>query len=1255
MPTDCNQQRDEFSLPHGGTAQTARQPLELQPGYVQVDERTMADWIVFARDYARFLRYYNLSDVPDGDWTPFWTANPAIVLANLAAAPIDEFREATRLIFIQLQKLDNQSDDQLLRQHFNLLFDWISTLAWQLDRHVQRLPDDLPIKNSLRNRITTHLAQPLQKWIGWHKAAADTSSPLFPLLDAAQTKLSDGLRQMRILGARPHATNSIYNAPAPDQKFSEDWLRDGATDWTTYADTGIPADATIYGDPATMASVDQPINFAIRHFFFTSVYEQFLQSFASMVSEATKALQQLLTNWNQHEPHFALFLAFLRSLQQEQGYLNTITDRHLRFYYERVLRLQPRPAQPAHAHLLVDLAKHADSYHLLKGTELRAGKDGTGQEIIFATDEDFVVNKATVVELRSLFKAPADPEEYRLGDPERPVYKSSDRNRYFAAPVANSADGQGEEELTTPDGRWHPFGNRSVDAVDNTWTVNMPSAEIGFALASYYLYLTQGTRTVTIKLEGDNVSNLLGKTFRIFLTTKEGWYERVVTVTQNTSDTKYQLQWTLAPDEPAVLSYQADVHKGDFATGWPVMKSILDATESQVYQDIKNVRLSSLTIDVSVTGKRDMAVSGSTGPLDINKPFHPFGVAPETGAVLYIGNKEVFQKTADAVLHVEWKEYDGYRFFDPHTHDHHPHTTAAILEAGSWSKLSDSDLVVHSAPPTDTLSFSVNAARRIKPNFGENKVYGVSDSAGFIKVTLQGDWGHAEYPMALTKYLAKNGPEPQRLYDPQFLDLYLDYEASTTVALHLPTLVEPTVVFFHLHPFGQAVARLEEGRTSLLPLLVPQYSVDTAGGPVSTVDKDGGEWYIGLSALNPPQVLSLLVQIANGSADPLLEKPDDHVRWSFLSDNQWKPFAADTVSDGTQGLMQSGLVRFSVPRTATNDNTLLPAGRYWIRANVMQAVDAVSHIVGVHAQAVGATLVDNNNDPQLSDPPLAAGTITKLRQPVSAVKKIVQPYATFGGTAAETSDRFYTRISERLRHKERAITLWDYERLILDHFPAIHKVKCLNHLRYEPNADQPIYRELAPGHVTIISVSNLRNQNAVDSLRPYTSLADLQNIEAFLRARVSCFIRLHVRNPVFEPVKACFRVRFFPGYDKTFYEKLLNEEIIRHLSPWAFEEGRNIEFGGKIYLAALVNFVEERPYVDFVEDFTLRHETDPDQQGVDQIRPTRQVSILVAARQHDITVISDAPSAEWAEACGCETTPQKFQQTAMANRFSRLR
>lgn len=59
--------------------------------------------------------------------------------------------------------------------------------------------------------------------------------------------------------------------------------------------------------------------------------------------------------------------------------------------------------------------------------------------------------------------------------------------------------------------------------------------------------------------------------------------------------------------------------------------------------------------------------------------------------------------------------------------------------------------------------------------------------------------------------------------------------------------------------------------------------------------------------------------------------------------------------------------------------------------------------------------------------------------------------------------------------------------------------------------------------------------------------------------------------------------------DPSFYRQLLNDEIEKFLTPWAFDANHEIIFGGKIIKSVLLNFVEERPYVDFVTCFKMHH------------------------------------------------------------------
>ena len=458
--------------------------------------------------------------------------------------------------------------------------------------------------------------------------------------------------------------------------------------------------------------------------------------------------------------------------------------------------------------------------------------------------------------------------------------------------------------------------------------------------------------------------------------------------------------------------------------------------------------------------------------------------------------------------------------------------------------------------------------------------------------------------------------------------------------------------FIHLTPFGSAEQHAYlTGSDSVA--LVPQFGIESSAG----FSTSNAEFYIGVSGLVPPQNLSLLFQVVEGSANPLSVKPKDHIHWSYLSKNNWIDFANNEIEDATAGLIKSGIVTFAMPRQATKDNSLFPSGMYWLRAAVHEKSDAVCRLQLVAAQALKATFTDRDNAPDFATTALPAGTISKLDPPDATVKSVNQPFASFDGRAAEQSTAFYSRVAERLRHKDRANSLWDYEHLILEAFLQIYKVKCLNHTQYEPTEDSlGIYRELAPGHVTIVTVPKQTTQQQRNPLKPYTSLGLLSEIEDFLNKRVSCLAQLHVNNPQFEEVWVRFNLRLYEGYDVTFYTKELKKAIVRFLSPWAFSEGNNLKsgdaggettkarkeggpsFGGKIYKSVLIDFIEGQPYVDYVADFKL-YRGISSTIDLEEVVGSTAVSILVSApeEQHDIVpIIVDPESSAPNETCNCE-------------------
>ena len=115
------------------------------------------------------------------------------------------------------------------------------------------------------------------------------------------------------------------------------------------------------------------------------------QAFWEIINE--KSIEEIEAA-SDNEPHFALFLCFLKLFSHAQNKLNSLTGRHLDFYYKKVLQLKTKKEVPDQAHLISELAKNASQQLLEEGTEFLAGKDATGGPMTYKAAEDTVINKA---------------------------------------------------------------------------------------------------------------------------------------------------------------------------------------------------------------------------------------------------------------------------------------------------------------------------------------------------------------------------------------------------------------------------------------------------------------------------------------------------------------------------------------------------------------------------------------------------------------------------------------------------------------------------------------------------------------------------------------------------------------------------------------------------------------------------------------------------------------------------------------------
>jgi len=934
-------------------------------------------------------------------------------------------------------------------------------------------------------------------------------------------------------------------------------------------------------------------------------------------------------------PHLALFLAFLELYQIPREVINRITGRHLDFYYQDVLRLAKKGAIPDKVHLLLELKKNATPVAIGPEQLFSAGKDAHKKELLYRPVRTTIINAARVDSLRSLF------------------VDGSGHGRILHAPVANSADGLGGK-LGGEEPKWHAFGHNGLQA-----------AETGFALASPVLRMREGVRTVTVTLTIGRIDPVkvndaaLKDAFEVFITGEKHWlgpYPVAPTLSAGAAR-----HWTLTfsfsiPEtETGVIDYDPLIHGYSYSTAAPVLQMLLkDGCGTIGYNELQRITLLKAAVAVDVANVTTLVLENDGGTLDPNKAFLPFGSQPTVGSRFMIGCGEALSKKLSQIkITVNWKDapanftshYDGY--------GHGGVSNAAFTAAASFSDGGSWDLsrsgvqlfetanasAEHSvtfSAGSSSVSAGISQGMRIhalnnagsrwattaarsyllrKPVFMPFKTKAPESREGFITLSLEHDFLHSAYRK---KYVEKvmtyskcggtltilNEP-----YTPAMARISLSYRAvSDTVNIAqgqvtLDDFSNPDLHFYHLAYFGQMREHgYQRNQFGFLRdksvYLLPPYDNE-------------GELLIGFADLRGGDSISVLFQVAEGSADP--DSPRQDVNWSVLCDNYWKPLGrSEVILDTTNQLLTSGIITFVIPGEATTDNTILPHGRIWLKAAVARNIGAVSQLIDVAANALEVHFTDNNNDPGHLLTGLEKGSIAKLKNGLAEIKSVKQPYGSFGGRPQESDPVFHTRVSERLRHKDRCITPWDYERITLEAFPNLHKVKCI------PHATPECW--LKPGNVLIVVVPDLKNKNAINPLEPRVDSDTLNRITEHLRNHAGMQVKVQAKNPRYQKIQLDFKVKFQTGCEPNFYARELNAALIRFLSPWAYQAERDISFGATIYKSVLLDFVEELDYVDYVTYFKMYSFSGEVSDNIDisMAQPETPDAILVSANSHSI-------------------------------------
>lgn len=522
-----------------------------------------------------------------------------------------------------------------------------------------------------------------------------------------------------------------------------------------------------------------------------------------------------------------------------------------------------------------------------------------------------------------------------------------------------------------------------------------------------------------------------------------------------------------------------------------------------------------------------------------------------------------------------------------HVHEERERKAAAAAK----SETAEASDIMPGSIPADQQMFTGSENVQFQHFLPPNTTYVPKTSDEyFIQLSLQNNFLHDAFAKLYTYYAINELALPNNAYAPFAEDLKVTITTKETISASKNQLA-----VYHELPFG--IEKITRSNLALVP--TPEI---------------GGQLFIGIDQVVSDQNIQLLCQIEEGSENPdaIEMYGKATVTWQYLYKNTWNNLKPTyLLKDQTDDFLKAGLVAFTVPK-AFGDTTLFAENYLWIRATIATPFDTVSKFTNIHAQAVEVVFQNDNNTLEHLDNGMPAETITKLEDRLATVKKVMQPYASFGGAPKESDVNFYRRVSERLRHKNRAITLWDYEHLVLQEFNYLHKIKCLNH------STSTSFK--APGEVVLVAIPNIIDQNVYDIYKPKLSQTKLNAIENYVNKLNTLHVEAKVTSPVYEPVKITVSARFYEGLDANYYKKQLKNDLAQYLAPWAFDKNQPISFGNALYASEVIYYIENLNYVDYIKDFKMLHEGEEK----DEIIPTDQKSILttVVPETHDVTALT---------------------------------
>jgi hypothetical protein len=609
-------------------------------------------------------------------------------------------------------------------------------------------------------------------------------------------------------------------------------------------------------------------------------------------------------------------------------------------------------------------------------------------------------------------------------------------------------------------------------------------------------------------------------------------------------------------------------------------------------------------LGVSVCGLRDVVVHNEYGQADTSKPFMPFSSIPKYDSRFYIGGFEFASKNVDQLsVKLTWKNlpklYGGlgayYAEFGKGMQNSDFKVNLTLLAHGSLIpsqvELQQVEPLFDWHPTSNKLSDTSVFHYQFTHEFPKlNRIVSKDEynnlantDHGYLCVRLRSSekaFGHQSYPRLLGEILAfnakfkrKNRTPPNSPYTPEISRVEVNYRATEDIefatdfsALTLRSKSdiprsENSTIAFHQWPLGLGLPKSKKGQRL---------------NPLFPVPNEAGNLYVGFALPQPVDRLCLYFELnqtsLSGSVSGL-----EPVQWRYYAQSGWKFLAKeDVIADTTGNLSRSGIVTFSLPADACTHPGFKPDNQFWL---------CVSHKEPQYFGALKALSFDAlelssvNGRLTLSNVKTGTSSQWSAVTDIPGLVGLSQTEISFESDMSESNDSATIRMLERLRHKNRAVTPWDYERIVLNEYADVALVKCLPNCRMHQQS-------FKAGEILIVLMATATEQGMQASRKPHLDGLVLRDIQQRLNAIAPATATINVVNAMYEQIQVRCAVEFSSTDFSGDAYRQLQQDLSYYFSPWS-DIGPAARFSWTYRPNDIEAFISSRSYVSRVARVSL--------------------------------------------------------------------